>query len=111
MVATTSAVRVIDLAAGAISTVASLGTTGLTVDGDGSLILGGGSSVRRFDVRSGQLETLATGLNDVRGVAVDATGRIYVVETGAHRIRLIPERGVPEPPPSCHEVPPAHSGT
>lgn len=93
MVATPRAVRAIDLTAGLISTVTAIGPQGLAVDGDGSLILGTGTSVRRMDARTQQTETIASGFTEVRGVGVDATGRVYVSDTGAHRVLRVTHGG------------------
>jgi hypothetical protein len=62
---------------------------------DGTLLVSTGFHLRRlFRVTpDGSVSTLASELGDPGGVAIDATGRIYVAETALHRIiRLTPVR-------------------
>lgn len=61
-------VRVISKSTGIITTIAGTGTGGYSGDG---------------------ISAVSTQLNTPKGVAVDASGNVYIADTGNHRIRLV----------------------
>jgi hypothetical protein len=68
--------------------------TNMAAAPDGTLYVSGGfwvASVYRV-ARDGTLSTIASGLADPQGIAVDASGDVYLAESALHRIVRVPLR-------------------
>jgi hypothetical protein len=73
-----------------------LNRTSLAVAPDGSILVSGGFHIREvYRVwPDGEVTSLARGLGDPQGIAVDRDGAVYVAETALHRvIRILPASG------------------
>ena len=72
----------------------SASTTGSArVDAGGIITTDAGSFQEGFAGDGGQAATMAA-LNGPEGVAVDSRGRLYIADTGNHRIRMVDPEGV-----------------
>lgn len=77
--------------------------TNMAVAPDGTVVVSTGFHIRRLLSISpgGVITTIAWDLGDPNGLAIDASGVIYLAETAHHRIlRITPARLVRPPPPS-----------
>ncbi len=79
--------------------------TGVALDGEANLYIGGGKRVRKVDASSGLISTVAgsggsltlgdggpaleAGLREPRGLAVDGSGNLLIVDNGTGRIRKV----------------------
>jgi hypothetical protein len=74
--------------------------THMAVGPDGSVFVSSGFQVRRiFRVSpTGAVSTLASGLGDPEGIAVDDAGRLYVAENALHRVIRIGPSSLTPPP-------------
>src|SRR6185437_7830009 len=58
----------------------------------------GNKAIKKIPAGGGSVITLATGLTDPNGVAVDATGYVFVADGASHQVKVIaPGGGVPSP--------------
>lgn len=91
-------VKLVDLPYPTVSTGASLsGPTGIAHGADGALYVVRGLSDRAvIKIADGTITSLAEGLNEPYGLAVDSLGTVYVSERANHRIWRIPSGGTPE---------------
>jgi hypothetical protein len=77
--------------------------TNMAVAPDGTVVVSTGFHIRRLLSISpgGALATIASDLGDPNGLAIDASGAIYLAETAHHRIlRLTPTLSIRPLPPS-----------
>jgi hypothetical protein len=77
--------------------------TNMAVAPDGTVVVSTGFHIRRLLSISpgGVIATIASDLGDPNGLAIDASGAIYLAETAHHRIlRLTPTLGLRPLPPS-----------
>ncbi|HEX6100627.1 MAG TPA: NHL repeat-containing protein [Thermoanaerobaculia bacterium] len=93
------AVRGIDPATGAVTTIAgSLPATGhlpyaVTSDGDGNVYVAQGSSIRKI-TPAGVTTTLVSGLNLATGIDIGPDGYLYVADAAAARVLRVSMSGV-----------------
>jgi len=101
-----SRIRKVDSKNGLISTfiAAPNGYFALLLDNDGSLLVGDGKTIRRFDLKTGSAHTVAgsesgmtvdggpalnTRLEDTSSFAFDEDGNLYICDFDSHRIRRV----------------------
>ena len=67
------------------------GPAGIAIDNDGNLLISDGANgrIRKVDMRTGLIATIATGLDGPAGLAVDKAGNIFIAEENAGAIRKI----------------------
>jgi sugar lactone lactonase YvrE len=66
--------------------------TGLAIDGAGGLYVADGTRIRKVDVKTSAVSTLATDFNEstiLAGLALDGAGHLFVADSGSSRIDQI----------------------